>query len=128
MNYAKHYTLAEAQEKLEEIMPLLEEMVELKQVLDTKGYDVNKHQYFGGMGPNGQKAFPPEMERLVLIVAELNTQTIEVKDIGKGLIDFPALRPNGEEVYLCYLFGENRIATWHTITGGFSGRRPLDEL
>ena len=107
---------------------MLEELVSLKKLMDEKGYDVFKHQYFGGMGPNGMKAFPLEFERLVAIVKELGERQIEVKDLNKGLIDFPHVRTNGEEVYLCYLLGEPAIQTWHTITGGFLGRRTLEEL
>jgi len=126
--YTKHYTLEEAQRTLTEIKPMIEELVGIKKLMDEKGYDVFKHQYFGGMGPNGMKAFPLEFGRLVAIVKELGERQIEVKDLNKGLIDFPHVRTNGEEVYLCYLLGEPSIVTWHTITGGFSGRRTLDEL
>lgn len=128
MQYAKHYSLEEAQAKLREILPQIEELTELKRILDRKGYDVYKHQYFGGMGPNGQKAFPQEMERLVQLVSELSAQSIEVKDLSKGLIDFPHVRSNGEEVYLCYLLGEPSIIAWHSLQGGFAGRQDLDRL
>ena len=128
MLYTKHYTLAEAKHTLEEIKPKLEELVSLKKLMDEKGYDVFKHQYFGGMGPNGQKAFPLQLERLVEIVREFGERQIEVKDLSRGLIDFPHLRNNSEEVYLCYLLGEASILSWHTITGGFAGRRSLEEL
>ncbi|HET6512281.1 MAG TPA: DUF2203 domain-containing protein [Candidatus Kapabacteria bacterium] len=128
MLYTRHYTLAEAQHTLEEIKPKLEELVSLKKLMDEKGYDVFKHQYFGGMGPNGQKAFPLQLERLVEIVREFGERQIEVKDLSRGLIDFPHLRKDGEEVYLCYLLGETSILSWHTITGGFAGRRSLEEL
>jgi hypothetical protein len=126
--YTKHYTLAQAQQSLIDIKPLLEELVGLKKLMDEKGYDVFKHQYFGGMGPNGMKAFPSQLERLVEIVKQFGEQEIEIKDLNKGLIDFPHVRTNGEEVYLCYLLGEPEIISWHTITGGFLGRHALDEL
>ncbi len=126
--YAKHYSLAEAQETLTEILPILEEMVGLKESLDAKGYDIFRHQYFGGIGPNGQKVFPDEMERLVVLVRDFNQRGIEIKDFNRGLIDFPHLRANGEEVYLCFLLGEPQIVSWHSLEGGFAGRKELDEL
>ena len=59
---------------------------------------------------------------------ELLTQLgIEVKDIHKGLIDFPALL-DGREVCLCWKLGETGIAHWHTIEEGYSGRKPLTEV
>lgn len=126
--YAKHFSLAEAREELPAIILVLEEIRRLKTELDRKGYNIYRHQYFGGMGPNGQKVFPPEMEQLVLHVRELNQRGIELKDIDKGLIDFPSLRSDEEEVYLCYMLGEQTIDHWHTLDGGFAGRKPIDEF
>jgi hypothetical protein len=126
--YLKHFTLEEAQKALEHVIPLLEKITELKRALDAKGYDVFRHQYFGGIGPNGQKVFPAEMERLVEFVREVNEMGVEIKDLNTGLIDFPHLRKNGEEVYLCYRLGEPRVVAWHTLMGGFGGRKNLDEL
>lgn len=128
MHYTKHYSLAEAQSELEKVKPVVEEIVRLKAELDRKGYDVHRHQYFGGLGPNGQKVFPAEMEQLVLHVRDLNERGIEIKDLDKGLIDFPHLRENGEEVYLCYMLGEEKILAWHPLEGGFPARQPIENL
>ncbi len=49
-----------------------------------------------------------------------------VKDLDEGLVDFPSLR-KGEEVYLCWKLGEERIAYWHGIDEGFAGRKPLGD-
>ena len=128
MHYEKHYTLEEAQAALATVVPILEEIAELKEKLTNKGFDVFRHQYLGGSGPNGQKFFPVEMEHMVTLVQKIHSMTIELKDLDTGLIDFPHLRPNGEEVYLCYRLGEPTIVAWHTIQGGFGGRRGLEEL
>ena len=128
MIYQKHFSLEEAQRLVPEIAKMLELIVSLKEELEQKGYDIYRHQYFGGSGPNGQKFFPHEMERLVLLVKEINDQGIELKDIETGLIDFPYVRQNGEEVFLCYRLGEQAIVAWHSLEGGFAGRRSLEEL
>ena len=47
-----------------------------------------------------------------------------VKDLDRGLVDFPALR-EGEEVLLCWQVGEDEIAHWHGVDEGFAGRKPL---
>jgi hypothetical protein len=49
---------------------------------------------------------------------------IELKDISRGLIDFPSLM-DGREVYLCWLLGEEEIGHWHEIDAGFAGRQSL---
>jgi hypothetical protein len=51
-----------------------------------------------------------------------------VKSVDDGLIDFPHLRSNDEEVYLCWKLGESDIQFWHNIADGFSGRKPLKDL
>jgi hypothetical protein len=128
MQFSHLYSVEEAQAKLHEIMPKLEEMMRLKKECDRHGYDVYRHQYFGGMGPNGQKEFPRAMEELAQIASELDDDGIQVKDLNIGLIDFPHRRTTGEIVLLCFKYGETEITTWHTLEGGFAGRRSLDSL
>ena len=128
MDFNHLFTLEEAQSAIETIKPKLAEMIELKTVCDQKGYDVYRHQYFGGMGPNGQKVFPSELEDLVETARAIDRRGVVIKSIELGLIDFPHLRSNGEEVYLCYRVGEAGIASWHTLHDGFAGRQSLDNL
>lgn len=128
MQFPHLFSVEEAQVKLAEIKPKLEEMMELKRQCDHKGFDVYRHEYFGGMGPNGQKAFPLEMEQLADIASALDDEGIQVKDLTIGLIDFPHRRTSGEIVLLCYKYGEDQIETWHTLEGGFAARQRLDTL
>ena len=55
---------------------------------------------------------------------ELEAVDVVVRDVDRGLIDFPALR-DGEEIYLCWLLDEKEIAYWHEPDAGFAGRQPL---
>ncbi len=126
--HQKHFTLDQARRVLVGVVDLVEELVSLKQVLDERGYDMYRHQYFGGSGPNGERFFPPELLRLVEIAKNLDKQGVLVKGWDDGLIDFPHIRSNGEEVYLCWKMGEKDIRYWHRIPDGFAGRRPIQEL
>jgi hypothetical protein len=126
--HKKHFTLEEARKQLTAVHALVSKLVELKQALSARGWDVYRHRYFGGMGPNGDGTFPLEMEQLVGIMRTLEERGVLVKGIDEGLIDFPHLRSNGEEVYLCWKLGENDITHWHRIPDGFAGRRRIDEL
>jgi hypothetical protein len=100
------FTRAEAEALLPRVRPLLEDLKRRKKTYDER--------------PSAPVA--SEIEALLREVAELGA---EVKDIDNGLIDFRTDR-NGEEVYLCWRLGEgDRIAWWHTLEGGFRGRRPL---
>jgi len=124
----KHFTLDQASRMLSGIKHLVEEIVTLKKELDEQGYDVYSHQYFGGSGRNGQRVFPQELERLVKIAKKLNQKGILLKSLDEGLIDFPHIRSNGEEVYLCWELGEDDIHFWHQIPDGFAGRKSVSEL
>jgi hypothetical protein len=58
-------------------------------------------------------------------IGELDAVDIVLRDAGRGLIDFPAMR-DGAEVYLCWLVDdEESIGFWHEPEAGFAGRRPL---
>jgi hypothetical protein len=48
-----------------------------------------------------------------------------VKDLEKGLLDFPCVI-EGKTVLLCWQQGEKEIAFWHSVEDGFVGRKPLD--
>ena len=126
--HKRHFSLEEARKELTTVHALASKMVELKQALDEKGWDLRRHTYFGGMGPNGDGRFPLEMETLVEIVQQFDKRGIVVKEINLGLIDFPHIRKNGEEVYLCWKLGENDIEYWHRIPDGYAGRKAIEEL
>ena len=57
-------------------------------------------------------------------VEEILDKGILIRDVSRGLVDFPSHR-NGREVYLCWIGGEERIDYWHETDRGFSHREPL---
>ncbi|MBI5834645.1 MAG: DUF2203 domain-containing protein [Armatimonadetes bacterium] len=60
------------------------------------------------------------------VVAERFVEAgVQVKDLARGLCDFPHLREDGEEILLCWQMGEADVAWWHALDSGFSGRQPL---
>ncbi len=128
MEHNKHFSLEEARTLLPVIIQKLERVMDLNQALEERGYDIHRHQYFGGIGPNGTGKFPADMDELVEIVREITSDGVIIKSVDDGLIDFPHIRPGGEEVYLCYKLGEDGIEFWHGIYDGFAGRRSIDEL
>ncbi len=128
MYHRKHFRLSEAREMIPEMKIKISRVRDLKKTLDDMGYDINKHEYFGGFGPNGTGRYPKELEELVVLIKDISGKGIVIKDLERGLIDFPHLRENGEEVYLCFLLGEEDIEFWHSIRDGFAGRKNISEL
>ncbi len=71
-----------------------------------------------------QKSLVQQTNVLRTALHELQTFGCELKDPDTGLIDFLSLR-DGQEIYLCWRLGEERIAFWHDLDTGFAGRQPL---
>jgi hypothetical protein len=124
--YQRHFTAGEANAILPTLEPLLERLRAAKSELT----DEELHDALGeaapanGGGEPGRKvgvAFL-EVRRLLLALADAG---VVVKDIDRGLVDFPALR-DGREVFLCWQMGEDEVAHWHELETGYGGRRPLD--
>ena len=59
------------------------------------------------------------------LLETLEESGIVLRDIDRGLVDFPALS-DGREIYLCWELGEDEVAYWHELEAGFGGRQPLD--
>jgi hypothetical protein len=60
-------------------------------------------------------------------VARIDELGVTLREIETGLIDFPAL-VNGRQIWLCWRLGEGDIDSWHELSDGFGGRKPLAEL
>lgn len=60
-------------------------------------------------------------------VLRLDEWGITLRDIERGLIDFPAL-VSGRQVWLCWRLGEGNVEWWHELDAGFGGRRRLIDL
>ena len=57
-------------------------------------------------------------------LGELQAMEVVLRDLERGLVDFPSLR-EGREVYLCWEEGEQSIGFWHDLEAGHAGRQPL---
>jgi hypothetical protein len=67
------------------------------------------------------------VDQMAAAVARIDALGITLRDIERGLIDFPALA-GGRQVWLCWELGEEQVAFWHELDTGFGSRRPLIEL
>ncbi len=67
------------------------------------------------------------IDQMAAGVARIDALGLALRDIERGLVDFPAL-VTGRQVWLCWQFGETSIDWWHDLDAGFGGRRPVDEL
>ena len=65
-----------------------------------------------------------QMQAAILEIGELG---IELRDIERGLVDFPALVA-GRPIWLCWRLGEESVGWWHDRDKGFEARRRIADL
>jgi len=125
MRHRRHYTLAEARATLPWVVERLAAMRSARERLADE--DARRALAGGtpgnGGGPLGRQVGEAFVE-LRSSVAALSQRDILVRDLERGLVDFPSIRED-REVYLCWVDGEPEIAFWHELDAGFAGRRPL---
>jgi hypothetical protein len=128
LQYKKHFSLEEARTHIPRLKYEMAEVIELKAKLDSVGFNIYTRKYRPGFNPDTLSEFPEDFLQMLEILQALTDDGIIVKGIEEGLVDFPALRKNGEEVFLCWKEGEADIDFWHSLSAGFRGRRPIKEF
>ncbi len=66
-------------------------------------------------------------QTLIKKVNEIQALGCIVKDIDSGLVDF-YYDKDGELVFLCWKYGEEKINHWHPVNEGFKSRREIKQL
>ncbi len=74
---------------------------------------------------NGHGLVPADPAAIQSCIDELAAEGIVLRDVARGLIDFPARAPSGRWYWLCWLAGEEAVIWWHWPEDGFGGRTPL---
>ncbi len=125
-HFNKHFTLEEARSHLPTLKRYLPELQRIFKELKEQGFDIYSGKYRPGFNPDTLEPFPHIYRRFLNLVNELVEAGIQIKSIESGLVDFPALRPDGQEVFLCWQLGEEDIYFWHEIDAGFVGRKSIE--
>ena len=128
MYYNKHFTLIEAQKQIPALRKKLIVIRNLALKLKAIGFDIYNGQFRKGFHPGTLLEFPPDFDKVAKLINEIYDLGVEVKGIEQGLVDFPAIRDNGEEVYLCWKMDEDTIEFWHRIPDGIMGRQHIDDF
>ena len=132
---SKTFTLSEAQT----LLPVLEALLLKARAAGARAGELEREMQqlsqrifmSGGMHVDVSAAARRRAEREKSMkeaedtLAEIDEIGVQVKDLEKGLLDFPCLM-EGQTVLLCWKLGEKEIGFWHTTDAGFAGRQPLD--
>ncbi len=124
-HFQKHYTVAEARQLLPEIRKRLKALVGYRLQLQ-KVDEILRDQ-----SPADNDQGGPRVNRWVTVVAAIQHAVgwferaeIQIKDLDRGLIDFPSLI-GGREVFLCWEHDDEDIEFWHDLDSGYAGRERL---
>lgn len=128
--YSIHFTIPEARATLPDLRRRLNRirdlLAEIRARESEEGIEQTIIMRGNGKGPilSGVGAHKQEAQRLV---EEIAAQGIQIKDLERGLVDFPNFLHGNQahEVFLCWHLGEDTIEYWHEIEAGIAGRRPL---
>jgi hypothetical protein len=130
----RHFDIDEANEAIATVRPLMERAVAAYRELDTsrEGLEALRRSVEGnggGVAPKRagelERAAAAASRELAEVMEAVRSLGAEVKDLELGLVDFPALHPDGQTVLLCWRLGEDEIGYWHGLEEGFAGRKPL---
>ena len=126
MNHERHFTVDEANALLPHLEPMLRQLREARDELtDAEAHELLSEASGGnGGGEPGRQVGVAFLEVRRLLGA-LEESGILLRDIDRGLLDFPSLT-DGREIYLCWELGEDEVGFWHELSTGYGGRQPLD--
>lgn len=123
--YQKHYTREEATALLPQLRAWLNRIKELRHELDRSDKRLaslmSPGNDLGGDLVNHSIRTLAEMQT---VLGEFQRREILIKDIERGLLDFPAII-GGREVFLCWEQDEDSVEFWHDLEAGYGGRERL---
>lgn len=124
-HFKQHYTLDEARALLPQVRQWLDRLQDVRRNLDKTERVLAQLRGQGGDlgGPTVERQLRALLDFRAL-VQEFKSRDIQIKDLDRGLVDFPAF-VGGKEVFLCWEQGEEDIEFWHDLEGGYAGRERL---
>ena len=129
----KIFTLEDANKLLKEIKSLAEEIVHLAAQMGERLDAMRVLQFLGGEDSDSPEhaelnEVKTEIDGLLKKINQNERQIREkgcyLKDIHIGLVDFYSFR-DGELIFLCWRWGEDKIYHWHYLNKGCPGRRAI---
>ena len=130
---SRFYGIDEANERLAELQPLLEQLRADREAVAEAQRELVKTRQTNGSAEHAEELRQRESEireivrRMQQSVVQIDGWGISLRDIASGLIDVAAL-VNGRPVWLVWRLGEDGVGWWHEADVGFDQRRPLAEL
>ena len=123
--FDKHYTREEAQALLPQLRQWLKRLNELRHELERSDKRLSSLMHSGNdLGGDLVNKWIRTLTEMQELLGEFQQREIQIKDLERGLVDFPAII-GGKEVFLCWEQDEDAVEFWHDLDSGYSGRERL---
>ncbi|MCC2670171.1 MAG: hypothetical protein K0Q72_2642 [Armatimonadetes bacterium] len=124
--FEKYYTVEEANSLLPELRTLLEKIQTARDEILAHYQEALPVLKLVSQNSGGKEAaaYAVAIWKLNSRVRKLVSLGVQLKDLDRGLVDFPAWRDD-QEVLLCWHLGEDEVSHWHDLESGFAGRQAL---
>jgi hypothetical protein len=123
--FKHHYTPEQARTLLPQVRDWLRQMTEQRDRLQEQERQLQALAAPGrDLGGTLVDNWVRTLTALQDLLLEFYRRDIQIKDLDRGLLDFPTLI-DGKEVFLCWELSESDIGYWHDLQAGYAGRRPL---
>ncbi len=123
--FQKHYTREEARALLPQIRQWLTQAGQLRGELEKQDERLGKMMASGrDLGGPVVNSWVKTLAKIKEVLLEFHRREIQLKDLDRGLMDFPAMI-GGKEVFLCWEQEEEDIEFWHDLEAGYAGRERL---
>jgi hypothetical protein len=123
--FSKHYTRDEARALLPQIRQWLAQLNRLRQDQERFEQRLTELAALGrDLGGETVNRWVRTLADMQAIFSEFQRREIFLKDLHRGLVDFPAFL-GGREVFLCWESDEEDIEFWHDLDAGYAGRERL---
>jgi hypothetical protein len=124
--HERHFTREEANALLPQLTAMLDRLRDAKDDLtDTEAHEALSEAASGNGGGDEGKQVGVAFLEVRRLLETIEQSGIVLRDIDRGLVDFPAML-DGREIYLCWELGEDDVGYWHELETGYGGREPLD--
>ncbi len=123
--FSTHYTIDEARALLPRVRRWLAGLRRLRdEATNLEAPVATALESADAVGGKIVNRWITKLAEMKIALEEFESREIQIKDLDRGLVDFPSII-EGREVFLCWEEGEEDIEFWHDLNSGYAGREPL---